>query len=186
MDIVDILAVSVGLSLYIFLLTQEIGATQNDLEKKRMTALGLAFSGMQILLIAVGILVVYVFGSLLKMSNQTFLVISFAILFVLGLREIRMSWKEKDFHEELRERLTLKDCLKSSFKTGLASLAIGIGAWFFYPEKIISVLIMAVCAVFSAAIGLWVGYWFGCIGRQKIGFCSGAVFLLVAVRIAVL
>lgn len=186
MRIGEILLISLGLALHLFELTAKAGATQVSMPRKKALLFGVIFGLVELLLVVAGFAVMWCLEQILPPHIQSGLPLagSFLLLFLLGLYEFSQIRRPDGFEESRDESLRAKKCIFKGVRMGLLSFVVGLGGYYIYPGKAISIVGIWLALFLTASAGLGYGYWYGWKGK-RICLVSGCVFIAAALGIVV-
>jgi len=171
------------LSLDAFTVTVCTGATQPYLKKRMDFIVGLAFGGIQAIMLTIGMMITKfpvssIYSETFKSINQWFS----AIIFIfLGLKMIKNALTIKSINEQ-RESFNYRNIFSLAFATSLDALVLGIGFALLRTEIIIDMFIIFVITGISSIIGLRVGYRVGDKYRVAVNICGSVILLIMGVK----
>ncbi|MGN9162983.1 manganese efflux pump MntP [Clostridium sulfidigenes] len=183
MSVLEIIIVSIGLSLDAFTVTVCTGATQPYLKKRMDFIVGLAFGGIQAIMLTIGMMITKfpvssIYSETFKSINQWFS----AIIFIfLGLKMIKNALTIKSINEQ-RESFNYRNIFSLAFATSLDALVLGIGFALLRTEIIIDMFIIFVITGISSIVGLRVGYRVGDKYRVAVNICGSVILLIMGVK----
>ncbi|HBA03164.1 MAG TPA: hypothetical protein DCW51_03905, partial [Clostridium sp.] len=183
MSVLEVIIVSIGLSLDAFTVTVCTGATQPYLKKRMDFIVGLAFGGIQAIMLTIGTMITKfpvssIYSETFKSINQWFS----AIIFIfLGLKMIKNALTIKSINEQ-RESFNYRNIFSLAFATSLDALVLGIGFALLRTEIIIDMFIIFVITGISSIIGLRVGYRVGDKYRVAVNICGSVILLIMGVK----
>ncbi len=183
MSVLGVIIVSIGLSLDAFTVTVCTGATQPYLKKRMDFIVGLAFGGIQAIMLTIGMMITKfpvssIYSETFKSINQWFS----AIIFIfLGLKMIKNALTIKSINEQ-RESFNYRNILSLAFATSLDALVLGIGFALLRTEIIIDMFIIFVITGISSIVGLRVGYRVGDKYRVAVNICGSVILLIMGVK----
>lgn len=183
MSVLEVIIVSIGLSLDAFTVTVCTGATQPYLKKRMDFIVGLAFGGIQAIMLTIGMMITKfpvssLYSETFKSINQWFS----AIIFIfLGLKMIKNALTIKSINEQ-RESFNYRNIFSLAFATSLDALVLGIGFALLRTEIIIDMFIIFVITGISSIIGLRVGYRVGDKYRVAVNICGSVILLIMGVK----
>lgn len=186
MRIGEILLISLGLVLHLFELTVKAGATQAVMPRKKALIFGVIFGLVELLLVVAGFVVMWCLEQILPPHIQNGLPLagSFLLLFLLGIYEFSQIRRTDDFEESRREGLRAKKCIFEGVRMGLLSFVVGLGGYYIYPGKVVSIIGIWLALFLTAFAGLGYGYWYGWKGKH-ICLVSGCIFVAAALGIVI-
>jgi len=183
MSVLEVIIVSIGLSLDVFTVTVCTGATQPYLKKRMDFIVGLAFGGIQSIMLTIGMMITKfpvssIYSETFKSINQWFS----AIIFIfLGLKMIKNALTIKSINEQ-RESFNYRNIFSLAFATSLDALVLGIGFALLRTEIIIDMFIIFVITGISSIVGLRVGYRVGDKYRVAVNICGSVILLIMGVK----
>lgn len=183
MSVLEVIIVSIGLSLDAFTVTVCTGATQPYLKKRMDFIVGLAFGGIQAIMLTIGMMITKfpvssIYSETFKSINQWFS----AIIFIfLGLKMIKNAMTIKSINEQ-RESFNYRNIFSLAFATSMDALVLGIGFALMRTEIIIDMFIIFVITGISSIIGLRVGYRVGDKYRVAVNICGSVILLIMGVK----
>ncbi|GAA0778496.1 manganese efflux pump MntP family protein [Clostridium subterminale] len=183
MSVLEVIIVSIGLSLDAFTVTVCTGATQPYLKKRMDFIVGLAFGGIQAIMLTIGMMITKfpvssIYSETFKSINQWFS----AIIFIfLGLKMIKNAMTIKSINEQ-RESFNYRNIFSLAFATSLDALVLGIGFALMRTEIIIDMFIIFVITGISSIIGLRVGYRVGDKYRFAVNISGSVILLIMGVK----
>ena len=183
MSVLEVIIVSIGLSLDVFTVTVCTGATQHYLKKRMDFVVGIAFGGIQAIMLTIGMMITNfpvssIYSETFRSINQWFS----AIIFIfLGLKMIKNAMTIKSINEQ-RESFNYRNIFSLAFATSLDALVLGIGFALMRTEIIIDMFIIFVITGSSSIIGLRVGYRVGDKYRVAVNVCGSVILLIMGVK----
>lgn len=183
MSVLEVIIVSIGLSLDAFTVTVCTGATQPYLKKRMDFIVGLAFGGIQAIMLTIGMMITKfpvssIYSETFKSINQWF---SSIIFIFLGLKMIKNALTIKSINEQ-RETFNYRNIFSLAFATSLDALVLGIGFALLHTEIIIDMFIIFVITGISSIVGLRVGYRVGDKYRVAVNICGSVILLIMGVK----
>lgn len=183
MSVLEVIIVSIGLSLDAFTVTVCTGATQPYLKKRMDFIVGLAFGGIQAIMLTIGMMITKfpvssIYSETFKSINQWFS----AIIFIfLGLKMIKNAMTIKSINEQ-RESFNYRNIFSLALATSMDALILGIGFALLRTEIIIDMFIIFVITGISSIIGLRVGYRVGDKYRFAVNISGSVILLIMGVK----
>ncbi len=183
MSVLEVIIVSIGLSLDAFTVTVCTGATQPYLKKRMDFIVGLAFGGIQAIMLTIGMMITKfpvssIYSETFKSINQWFS----AIIFIfLGLKMIKNAMTIKSINEQ-RESFNCRNIFSLAFATSMDALVLGIGFALLRTEIVIDMFIIFVITGISSIIGLRVGYRVGDKYRVAVNISGSVILLIMGVK----
>ncbi|WP_346940361.1 manganese efflux pump [uncultured Clostridium sp.] len=186
MSVLEVIIVSIGLSLDAFTVTVCTGATQPYLKKRMDFIVGLAFGGIQAIMLTIGMMITKfpvssIYSETFKSINQWFS----AIIFIfLGLKMIKNAMTIKSINEQ-RETFNYRNIFSLALATSMDALILGIGFALLHTEIIIDMFVIFVITGISSIIGLRVGYRAGDKYRFAVNICGSIILLIMGVKMII-
>ncbi|MEW8994449.1 manganese efflux pump MntP family protein [Clostridium sp.] len=183
MSVLEVIIVSIGLSLDAFTVTVCTGATQPYLKKRMDFIVGLAFGGIQAIMLTIGMMITNfpvssIYSETFKSINQWFS----AIIFIfLGLKMIKNAMTIKSINEQ-RKSFNYRNIFSLAFATSMDALILGIGFALLRTEIIIDMFIIFIITGISSIIGLRVGYRVGDKYRVAVNISGSVILLIMGVK----
>ena len=183
MSVLEVIIVSIGLSLDAFTVTICNGATQSHLKKRMDLIVSLAFGGMQAIMLTIGMMITRfpvssIYSETSKSINQWFS----AIIFIfLGLKMIRNAITVKSIDEQ-RETFSYRKIFSLAFSTSVDALILGISFALLRTEIIIDMFIVFIITGVSSIIGLRFGYRMGDKYRGMVNLCGSIILLTMGMK----
>ena len=183
MSVLEVIIVSIGLSLDVFTVTVCTGATQHYLKKRMDFVVGLAFGGIQAIMLTIGMMITEfpvssIYSETFKSINQWFS----AIIFIfLGLKMIKNAMTVKSINVQ-REAFSYRNIFSLAFVTSFDALILGIGFALLRTEIIIDMFVIFVITGISSIIGLRVGYLVGDKYRVAVNVCGSIILLIMGIK----
>lgn len=183
MSVLEVIIVSIGLSLDAFTVTVCTGATQPYLKKRMDFIVGLAFGGIQAIMLTIGMMITKfpvssIYSETFKSINQWFS----AIIFIfLGLKMIKNAMSIKSINEQ-RESFNYRNIFSLALATSMDALILGIGFALLRTEIIIDMFIIFIITGISSIIGLRVGYRVGDKYRFAVNISGSVILLIMGVK----
>ncbi|MDU1414095.1 MAG: hypothetical protein DBY38_00470 [Clostridium cadaveris] len=179
MSILEVIIVSIGLSLDSLAVTIYKGANQASLKKHNNILVGFIFGGVQALMLTIGMMITWfpvssVYTDKVIHINQWFS----AIIFIfLGLKMCRSAISSKSINEH-REDFSYKVFASLAFATSIDALILGIGIALLGTEILVAILLIFIFTSILSMVGLSIGYRIG--DRYRItATVVGSIILLV-------
>ncbi|WP_346930231.1 manganese efflux pump [Clostridium sp.] len=183
MSVLEVIIVSIGLSLDAFTVTVCTGATQPYLKKRMDFVVGLAFGGIQAIMLTIGMMITKfpvssIYSETFRSINQWFS----AIIFIfLGLKMIKNAMTIKSINEQ-RESFNYRNIFSLALATSMDALILGIGFALLHTEIIVDMFIIFIITGISSIIGLRVGYLVGDKYRVAVNVCGSIILLIMGVK----
>lgn len=179
MDIFEIIAIAVGLSMDAFAVAVCKGLATRELSAKHYIIVGLWFGGFQALMPVIG----YFLGSMFADYIEAFdHYVAFALLVLIGANMIREAFSEGD---EVSGSLGFGTMLLLALATSIDALAVGITFSFELDTGKIFIAAGIIGAITFAlsALGVKVGNVFGNKYRSKAETVGGIILILIGIKV---
>lgn len=177
-----------GVVLSVFEYSLRIGATQIDMGGKKVVRIAAVYSGIQLLMLLSGMVIVELFRSAgLNLQTEylwkTFLV---ALLLFYAFLCMRMAVRENGFEERREANPKNGTVAKYAGQAGARMLLIGMAAWCISRRNLWQTVGIWLLAFLASVGGLTYGYWYGSKWRRQISFAGGLFLLLTGGLFAVM
>ena len=188
MSWIEIVLITIGMSLDTFAAVECQGALVAKLEKKRLS--------MAVTVIALWKTIALLIGSFLvtllnqydtQLSGEAFIgrILAILILFGMGLRMFVKAWRNERIVEKREDGLDIKKTFFSIAKGTIFTILTGI-AFAFLEADIKAVLIMIICVTIAMVIiGLYTGYRLGFEQKSKAYIGGGALLIAAGIDVIV-
>ena len=188
MSWIEIVLITIGMSLDTFAAVECQGALVAKLEKKRLS--------MEVTVIALWQTIALLIGSFLvtllnqydtQLSGEAFIgrILAILILFGMGLRMFVKAWRNERIVEKREDGLDIKKTFFSIAKGTIFTILTGI-AFAFLEADIKAVLIMIICVTIAMVIiGLYTGYRLGFEQKSKAYIGGGALLIAAGIDVIV-
>lgn len=187
MSWIEIVLITIGMSLDTFAAVECQGALVAKLEKKRLSMAVTVIALWQTIALLIGSFLVTLLNQYdTQLSGEAFIgrILAILILFGMGLRMFVKAWRNERIVEKREDGLDIKKTFFSIAKGTIFTILTGI-AFAFLEADIKAVLIMIICVTIAMVIiGLYTGYRLGFEQKSKAYIGGGA--LLIAARIDVI
>ena len=187
MSWIEIVLITIGMSLDTFAAVECQGALVAKLEKKRLSMAVTVIALWQTIALLIGSFLVTLLNQYdTQLSGEAFIgrILAILILFGMGLRMFVKAWRNERIVEKREDGLDIKKTFFSIAKGTIFTILTGI-AFAFLEADIKAVLIMIICVTIAMVIiGLYTGYRLGFEQKSKAYIGGGA--LLIAAGIDVL
>lgn len=177
--------VALGISLHIFVVMMETGATQSGVNKKQILALAGIFLAVQIGVQMIGILLTWWIKRLVQIELiERIYKIAYVLLLVGIGCQLFVKLGRTDYPGERKNSpLSLKRCAHLSFQTSAEAFLIGM-TMYYYDSLTACIFILAL-GFLAAVGGFSFGYWNG-VRSEKVLCSIDGILLFVLVCRAVL
>lgn len=178
MDILSLLAISVGLAMDAFAVAVCKGLAIKKIAIKNMFKVGIWFGLFQGLMPLIG----YFLGMTLeKYITSVDHWVSLLLLSLIGISMIKEALNKDS--EQSDDDLTFKTMFLLAIATSIDALAIGVTLAFLNVNIFISVLIIGIITFILSAIGVKVGNLFGLKYKSKAEIAGGIILIIMGIKI---
>ena len=186
MSVIEILLVSVGMSIDAFVAVAYIGAGFSKIQIKNMLGLSFLFGGMQLGMLLIGNLITLL--PMLSGANAQDMADSWEGLTVLifaglGIYMICKGIKREHVLERRQDTIDWKTTTTLSALTSIDALFAGVGLGFLDTEMICQALTLFPVTVLEVIFGIIVGYRLGLKHNRHAYWIGGALLLISSVDV---
>ena len=188
MSWIEIVLITIGMSLDTFAAVECQGALVAKLEKKRLSMAVTVIALWQTIALLIGSFLVTLLNQYdTQLSGEAFIgsILAILILFGMGLRMFVKAWRNERIVEKREDGLDLKKTFFSIAKGTIFTILTGI-AFAFLEADIKAVLIMIICVTIAMVIiGLYTGYRLGFEQKSKAYIGGGALLIAAGIDVIV-
>ena len=188
MSWIDIVLITIGMSLDTFAAVECQGALVAKLEKKRLSMAVTVIALWQTIALLIGSFLVTLLNQYdTQLSGEAFIgrILAILILFGMGLRMFVKAWRNERIVEKREDGLDIKKTFFSIAKGTIFTILTGI-AFAFLEADIKAVLIMIICVTIAMVIiGLYTGYRLGFEQKSKAYIGGGALLIAAGIDVIV-
>lgn len=188
MSWIEIVLITIGMSLDTFAAVECQGALVAKLEKKRLSMAVTVIALWQTIALLIGSFLVTLLNQYdTQLSGEAFIgrILAILILFGMGLRMFVKAWRNERIVEKREDGLDIKKTFFSIAKGTIFTILIGI-AFAFLEADIKAVLIMIICVTIAMVIiGLYTGYRLGFEQKSKAYIGGGALLIAAGIDVIV-
>lgn len=188
MSLIEIVLITIGVSLDIFATVECQGAVVAKLEKKQLAlAVTLIAVWQTIALLVGGLLVTLLNRFDVKLSDEAFIgrILAILIFLGLGLRMFVKAWKNEKIIEKRQDSLNIKKTFLMIAQGTIFTVLTGI-AFGFLEADVRAVLIMIICVTIAMVVfGLYTGYRLGFEQKSKAYITGGALLIIAGIDVIV-
>ena len=188
MSWIEIVLITIGMSLDTFAAVECQGALVAKLEKKRLSMAVTVIALWQTIALLIGSFLVTLLNQYdTQLSGEAFIgrILAILILFGMGLRMFVKAWRNERIVEKREDGLDIKKTFFSIAKGTLFTILTGI-AFAFLEADIKAVLIMIICVTIAMVIiGLYTGYRLGFEQKSKAYIGGGALLIAAGIDVIV-
>ena len=188
MSWIEIVLITIGMSLDTFAAVECQGALVAKLEKKRLSMAVTVIALWQTIALIIGIFFVTLLNQYdTQLSGEAFIgrILAILILFGMGLRMFVKAWRNERIVEKREDGLDIKKTFFSIAKGTIFTILTGI-AFAFLEADIKAVLIMIICVTIAMVIiGLYTGYRLGFEQKSKAYIGGGALLIAAGIDVIV-
>lgn len=188
MSWIEIVLITIGMSLDTFAAVECQGALVAKLEKKRLSMAVTVIALWQTIALPIGSFLVTLLNQYdTQLSGEAFIgrILAILILFGMGLRMFVKAWRNERIVEKREDGLDIKKTFFSIAKGTIFTILTGI-AFAFLEADIKAVLIMIICVTIAMVIiGLYTGYRLGFEQKSKAYIGGGALLIAAGIDVIV-
>lgn len=188
MSWIEIVLITIGMSLDTFAAVECQGALVAKLEKKRLSMAVTVIALWQTIALLIGSFLVTLLNQYdTQLSGEAFIgrILAILILFGMGLRMFAKAWRNERIVEKREDGLDIKKTFFSIAKGTIFTILTGI-AFAFLEADIKAVLIMIICVTIAMVIiGLYTGYRLGFEQKSKAYIGGGALLIAAGIDVIV-
>lgn len=188
MSWIEIVLITIGMSLDTFAAVECQGALVAKLEKKRLSMAVTVIALWQTIALLIGSFLVTLLNQYdTQLSGEAFIgrILAILILFGMGLRMFVKAWRNERIVEKREDGLDIKKTFFSIAKGTIFTILTGI-AFAFLKADIKAVLIMIICVTIAMVIiGLYTGYRLGFEQKSKAYIGGGALLIAAGIDVIV-
>lgn len=188
MSWIEIVLITIGMSLDTFAAVECQGALVAKLEKKRLSMAVTVIALWQTIALLIGSFLVTLLNQYdTQLSGEAVIgrILAILILFGMGLRMFVKAWRNERIVEKREDGLDIKKTFFSIAKGTIFTILTGI-AFAFLEADIKAVLIMIICVTIAMVIiGLYTGYRLGFEQKSKAYIGGGALLIAAGIDVIV-
>ena len=188
MSWIEIVLITIGMSLDTFATVECQGALVAKLEKKRLSMAVTVIALWQTIALLIGSFLVTLLNQYdTQLSGEAFIgrILAILILFGMGLRMFVKAWRNERIVEKREDGLDIKKTFFSIAKGTIFTILTGI-AFAFLKADIKAVLIMIICVTIAMVIiGFYTGYRMGFEQKSKAYIGGGALLIAAGIDVIV-
>lgn len=188
MSWIEIVLITIGMSLDTFAAVECQGALVAKLEKERLSMAVTVIALWQTIALLIGSFLVTLLNQYdTQLSGEAFIgrILAILILFGMGLRMFVKAWRNERIVEKREDGLDIKKTFFSIAKGTIFTILTGI-AFAFLEADIKAVLIMIICVTIAMVIiGLYTGYRLGFEQKSKAYIGGGALLIAAGIDVIV-
>lgn len=188
MSWIEIVLITIGMSLDTFAAVECQGALVAKLEKKRLSMAVTVIALWQTIALLIGSFLVTLLNQYdTQLSGEAFIgrILAILILFGMGLRMFVKAWRNERIVEKREDGLDIKKTFFSIAKGTIFTILTGI-AFAFLEADIKAVLIMIICVTIAMVIiGFYTGYRMGYEQKSKAYIGGGALLIAAGIDVIV-
>ena len=180
MSILEIVLLSIGLSMDAFAVAISKGLAMNKMNWKKATKIGIYFGIFQMGMPIIGYVVGIGFSSFVQKVDHW---IAFVLLSFIGMKMILESIEEE---ETLNDRVDFGTMLVLSIATSIDALSVGITLAFLNIQNIsLACSLIGIITFIISEIGVKIGNKFGCGYGKKADFIGRIILIFLGFRILI-
>ena len=175
MNFLDILFISISLAMDAFSISLSKGLSMTYKYKRNFFLISLSFSIFQMIMPLIG----YLFGSKINKYFLTFNhIISFLILFFIGINMINNSFKK----ENINVGLSIKELLMLSIATSIDAMIVGITFSLFNINLLKTILIIGIITFILCIIGIKIGKYLSNKYESISKILGGIILIIISLK----
>lgn len=187
MSLLEIILISIGLTMDVFAYALLKGAMMSEIRKKNLLKICSIFTLWQVISMILGNLLTNIpFTAKLGMdvghNSNTFSVL---IFLGLGIYMIVKAIKEKPVEEKKEDVISIRQIVIWACITSIDSFIAGIGFGFLETDFLLLVLVIGIVTLVLVIIGMYIGYWMGCQFRRTAVTIGGCILLFGALELVI-
>ena len=184
----EIIVISAGLSLDVFVAVAYMGAGFSKINKKNLFGLCMIFGSIQWGCLIIGnlltLLPIFRNSSSSKIAKQ-WEAVTVLIFVGLGIYMIWKSLNKKNILERRNDKIDWKKTTFLALVTSVDAFLAGIGMGFLEAEMIHQSLTIFPITVLSVVLGVYAGYRMGTVHNSQAYLAGGALFLIAGVDVII-
>lgn len=188
MSVPEIIVISAGLSLDVFVAVAYMGAGFSKINKKNLFGLCMIFGSIQWGCLIIGnlltLLPIFRNSSSSKIAKQ-WEAVTVLIFVGLGIYMIWKSLNKKNILERRNDKIDWKKTTFLALVTSVDAFLAGIGMGFLEAEMIHQSLTIFPITVLSVVLGVYAGYRMGTVHNSQAYLAGGALFLIAGVDVII-
>ena len=190
MSVPEIIIISAGLSLDVFVAVAYMGAGFSRISKKNLLGLCLLFGGVQWGCLIIGNLLTLlpIFQTSVNSSSRIadhWEAVTVLIFAGLGIYMIWKGLKKRNVLERRNDEIDWKKTTFLALVTSVDAFLAGIGMGFLEAEMIHQSLTIFPITVISVILGVYVGYRLGTVHNSQAYLAGGALFLIAGLDVVI-
>jgi putative Mn2+ efflux pump MntP len=179
MQFLELIIIAVGVSMDAFAVSICKGLSVRRLRPKYMASAALWFGGFQALMPLIGYFVGLSFADLVADVDHW---IAFVLLGVIGGKMIKEAC-QKDEDCDYDPDFSFKTMFLLAVATSIDALAVGVSFAFLRVDIWTSILVIGLMTGAFSALGVVLGYVFGCRFKSKAEFIGGLILVAMGIKI---
>ena len=188
MSVPEIIVISAGLSLDVFVAVAYMGAGFSKINKKNLFGLCMIFGSIQWGCLIIGnlltLLPIFRNSSSSRIAKQ-WEAVTVLIFVGLGIYMIWKSLNKKNILERRNDKIDWKKTTFLALVTSVDAFLAGIGMGFLEAEMIHQSLTIFPITVLSVVLGVYAGYRMGTVHNSQAYLAGGALFLIAGVDVII-
>lgn len=188
MSVPEIIIISAGLSLDVFVAVAYMGSGFSKINKKNLLALCLLFGGVQWGCLIVGnlltLLPIFRNSSSSRIADH-WEAVTVLIFVGLGIYMIWKGLKKQNLLERRNDEIDWKKTTFLAFVTSIDAFLAGIGMGFLEAQMIHQSLTIFPITVLSVILGVYAGYRLGTVHNSQAYLAGGALFLIAGLDVVI-
>lgn len=182
MNLMEIVLITVGVSLNVFVVAECQGAVVARLEKMQLAATGIWMAVWQTSALLLGSFFVTLLNRFdTHLSKEAFIgkILAILIFLGMGIRMFLKAWRNEKIIEKRQDEVNFKKIFFMPMRGTILTILTGIAFGFLETDLQMILLIIACVTVLAVLFGTYTGYRFGFEQKTKV-YAVGGVLLFVA------
>ena len=176
----ELLIVSVGLSIDVFVAAAYMGAGFSKIRWKNLVLLSVLFGGIQLGVLVLGNLITLLSITRTKTAADRWEGLTVLIFAAIGIYMIIKGIKKKNVLERRKDEIEWKKTTLLAMVTSVDAFFVGMGLGFLDTAMIEESLVLLPVTVLEAVIGIFAGYRLGLKENRRAYWIGGALLLLAS------
>ena len=176
----ELLIVSVGLSIDVFVAAAYMGAGFSKIRWKNLVLLSVLFGGIQLGVLVLGNLITLLSITRTKTAADRWEGLTVLIFAALGIYMILKGIRKKKVLERRKDEIEWKKTTLLALVTSVDAFFVGMGLGFLDTAMIEESLVLFPVTVLEAVIGIFAGYRLGLKENRRAYWVGGALLLLAS------
>ena len=187
MSLLEIILISIGLTMDVFAYALLKGAMMSEIRKKNLLMICSIFTLGQVISMMLGNLLTNIplAAKLGVEAGHSLNAFSVLIFLGLGIYMIVKAIKEKPVEEKKEDVIFARQIVIWACITSIDSFIAGIGFGFLETDFLLLVFVIGIVTLALVMIGMYIGYWMGCQFRRTAVTIGGCILLFGALELVI-